>query len=170
MYPVQDQAYRRPEAQTYATELKAMFAEELRLALVAEREAVGAVVGGNGRRQGQVSFLPSENNAELALDDEPLDPLGLYRRNAIRALADDDEHMARLQGQGIAWGALNAFLARHLPHTLDDRDEVAYRTVRQALDEIFGPQGMGTGWHTFKSAQGKTYVKAGPRPADADGR
>jgi uncharacterized protein len=67
--------------------------------------------------------------------------------------------MARLHGDGAAWGSLKAFFRDRLPGKLDDREGVAYRLVPKAMNEIFGEQGQA--WDTFTHPErGRTYIKA----------
>jgi hypothetical protein len=85
--------------------------------------------------------------------------LAVYEHRAIEALRDDVKLMHKVRSGGVAWGTLKAFLADHLPETLDDRDKLAYYLVPKALDEILGRQGAA--WLSFKNERGTTYVKAG---------
>jgi uncharacterized protein len=67
--------------------------------------------------------------------------------------------MARLSGDGVAWGSLKAFFGDRLPSQLDDPGGVAYRLVPKAMNEIFGEQGQA--WDTFTHPErGATYIKA----------
>ena len=54
------------------------------------------------------------------------------------------------------------FHAWTLPQNLDNQDDMAYRMVVTALNEIIGPQDQA--WHSFRNAENKTYVKTGPNP------
>jgi hypothetical protein len=59
---------------------------------------------------------------------------------------------------GLAWGALKAFLLRQLPKELDDRDTVAYHLVRKSLDRLIGPQNQA--WETYKHpTRNTTYIR-----------
>ena len=57
------------------------------------------------------------------------------------------------------------YLAEQLPETLDDRDNIAYKLVAKAMNEIFGRQDEA--WHTVKkpgkTGRTVTFVKQGRR-------
>jgi uncharacterized protein len=74
---------------------------------------------------------------------------GAYRRAAVRALRAHPEFGQRLaSGQGVAWGSVQAWLAKAAPPpgVVGDRFEWARQVVRPALVEILGPEG--SGWRT----------------------
>lgn len=91
--------------------------------------------------------------------DSPRDILAEAEHRAAEALQRDAETLGRINGPGIAWGAMNAYVKRHLPEAMDDRDALAFQLVPKVLTRVFGKQGQG--WKTFKNDAGKTYVKSG---------
>ena len=74
---------------------------------------------------------------------------GAYRKAAVTALRRHAEFGQRLaSGQGVAWGSVQAWLAKAAPPqgVVGDRFEWARQAVRPALVEILGPEG--SGWRT----------------------
>jgi hypothetical protein len=68
--------------------------------------------------------------------------------------------MAKIESsEGAAWGSIKAFFLEHLPDHLDDRDYLAYRLVKKAMDHFYGPQDQG--WETYKNQakNNTTYVR-----------
>jgi hypothetical protein len=134
LYHPLDPHYSRPPADTYARCLKEQYEEQLLQALEAA-----------GQKGGEADLVSA------------------YTVIAERAVRADEQLMARIQGDGIAWGSLKATIIEALPDTTDDRDNLAYQLVARALERMFGPQGGR--WDTFRR-NGKTYVKL----RDGDGR
>ena len=66
---------------------------------------------------------------------------------------------------GRPWGVLLRKLAEKLPDTLEDRDDVAFVLVAEALEQIYGPKEEA--WHSFKhvglNEKQTTWVKAGKK-------
>lgn len=91
--------------------------------------------------------------------ETPVDVKAVIEDRAIDALRNDAGVMAKLtSADGIAWGALKAFLLAQLPEELDDRDTIAYHLVRKALDRLLGPQNQG--WESYRhTSRNTTYVK-----------
>lgn len=151
MYAPLDPHYARAAVDTFAQTLKAKFQHTLSDILE------------------QQSPLPlaSEDEAtnDHTVEDEPVDTLAVYKNNAIAALRSNGEVMGQLKGRGIPWGGLLRKLAENLPDTLEDRSDIAYYLVAEALERIFGPRDEA--WHTFKqvSINGKqvTWIKAGKK-------
>jgi len=82
----------------------------------------------------------------------------------INALASNADLMAKIRGNGAAWGSVKALFLGVLPQNVDDRDGLAYRMVVTALNRILGEQNKA--WHSFKNPDRNniTYVKTGPNP------
>jgi hypothetical protein len=162
LYRVLDPDYRSAGADTFAGRLKADFQAQVQEAvrivpLIAQSPLMAS--GGNGH-EGQDALRTVEDAPEPDMAGEAADPLDIFKRRAIQALAADREIRDKLQGDGVAWGGLKAYLADHLPPSLHDRDQIAYQLVRPALDEILGPRGKE--WHSYKNDRGTTYAKVGP--------
>jgi hypothetical protein len=88
--------------------------------------------------------------------------LAALRAACVAALKADAKLLARIRGDGAAWGSIKALFKSTLPQNLDNQDDMAYRMVVTALNEIIGPQDQA--WHSFRNAENKTYVKTGPNP------
>jgi hypothetical protein len=143
MYGMADPAYKKPQAATYALELRKLFAA----AMPAAKPAA-------------VQPSPKQEAGDVDTPEEPVDVLGEMEARAIAALREDANFMGRVRSDmGAAWGSLKAFLLEQLPHEVDDRDTIAYHLVRKAMDEIVGPQNQA--WESYKNPQRghKTYVR-----------
>ncbi len=147
IYSVLDPTYSRPAIETFARKLTAKFqsALEPRLELLDE------------------SAIPAENepvsNTEV---EEPVDTLAVYKGKAIEAFRANRYLVEKIGGEGMSWGWITQFLKENLPDTLEDRNEIAYHLVREALELTLGPENAA--WHTFKQPgrNGKliTWVQA----------
>jgi hypothetical protein len=153
LYQMRDPHGTQPEAATFAGELRRLFSVEPlheRPLEGALREAGVAYEVGNGAASGEHGV------------DERVDALGVYKQRAIAALRGQRRLLEEVQGEGVPWGGIMKHLSAHLPEHLDDRSNIAYHLVRDAMNEIFGPQDEA--WHSFKHEQsGKFWVKAGRR-------
>ena len=152
MYAPLDPLYCQAAVDTFAQTLKARFQHTLTHILE------------------QQSPLPLTSEDEPAAidsnaEDETVDTLAVFKNNAIAALRNNSDVMTQLRGRGIPWGVLLRKLSEKLPDTLEDRDDVAYLLVKEALEQIFGPENEA--WHSFKRTGGSgkqiTYVKAGKK-------
>jgi DNA helicase HerA-like ATPase len=144
MYGMADPAYKKPQAATYALELRKLF---------------GAAAPAAKATPAQPSFPLEPTEADTA-EEQPVDVLGQIETRAIAALRGDADLMGRVRSDmGAAWGSLKAFLLEQLPKELDDRDTIAYHLVRKAMDQIVGPQNQA--WESYKNPQRgyKTYVR-----------
>jgi hypothetical protein len=164
-YPAVDLHYEGRSVETFAAHLRKQFAE------VVATAAVAAAIGVVGSPNIQLSVLDINGHGEdeNEPDDDHIDPLQLHKRKAIEALrADPATQMRLVSADGVAWGSLKAFLKGELPETLEDRDEFAFKLVREAMEEILGPQDVG--WHTYRrtgmSGRATTYVRKGVKPSD----
>ena len=88
-----------------------------------------------------------------------IDPLKLFHLKAVERLQNDQGLRDRLTGEGVPWGELNKIMEQCIPEVItEDAQDLAYRAVRPALDEAFGPQNQY--WETFKHPDtGKTWVR-----------
>lgn len=88
-----------------------------------------------------------------------VDPLRLFHINAVSALQNDNELIEKLKTTGVPWGALNSKMEECIPSVItESRDDLAYREVKNAMDEAFGPQTQY--WETFKNeATNRTWVR-----------
>jgi uncharacterized protein len=144
MFTALDPTYSRSAADTFAQALKAKFQDELMQRLEPQ----------------EMALLAPDNNmiSQNDSDTEPVDHLSLYKKTAIEKLSANQEFHKKTQGEGITWIRLKYLLIGFLPDTLEDRDNMAYHLVREALEQVLGPENEG--WGTFRNEQNKICVKA----------
>jgi len=133
MFPMRDPGYNQPVGRTYAPTLRNPFSGTMQ-------------TGG---------LSPSDVEAA-----EPVDIMAKIERQVIEALRAETKLMAKIESsEGAAWGSIKAFFLEHLPDHLDDRDYLAYRLVKKAMDHFYGPQDQG--WETYKNQakNNTTYVR-----------
>lgn len=149
MYSALDATYAKAAIDTFAQTLKAKFQTVLEERLEHKVETPS---------MNDTQFL-TENSVEM----EAVDALALYKRQAIASFRANSTIMGQLSDRGISWGRAIDVLENALPDTLEDRHEVAYHLVRDALEQILGVENEA--WYTFKKStrQGKltTWIKAG---------
>lgn len=145
LFEMRDRTYSMPEGNTYARELDRVFAGVGQPAMVAS--------GGNHDDSGN-----SGDDGDLG-DREPVDVLANIEQEAIRALRSEDRLIGKIESvDGAAWGTIKAFFLEKLPPQLDDRDTMAYRLVKKALDAIYGQQDHA--WEQYKHPVRRTsYVR-----------
>ncbi|HXH23764.1 MAG TPA: DUF87 domain-containing protein [Vicinamibacterales bacterium] len=136
LFPARDPEYSGAPGNTYAAQLRALF-------------TAAAPTG------------PDVSQPGSPLDDGEghVDVMAAIEDRAIEALRNDQSLMSKLEtAEGVAWGALKAFLLAHLPEHLDDRDTVAYYLVRKALERILGTQKVA--WESYRHpTRNTTYVR-----------
>lgn len=151
MYPTLDPGYTKESVDTYAKQLKEIFARMLEQAAQQHRAA-----GTSATPQAAAPEVPQEvTESETEGREGVPDPMALYEDNAIEALRADTALNGKLKSTGVAWGTLKFFFVSKLPEAITEREQVAFNLVSKGLNKIFGPQG----WHTFKNERGTTYVK-----------
>jgi len=160
MYPRLDPDYNRPAAETFARRILREFPAP------AAREPAAPPVPG---QQPSAPAGPAQAHPPQPLvleaeppEEEPHDNLAALRGACVAALRADARLLDRIRGDGAAWGSIKALFKSTLPQNLDNQDDMAYRMVVTALNEIIGPQDQA--WHSFRNAESKTYVKTGPNP------
>lgn len=146
MYSMRDHDYNQPAGHTYAQTLRSTFSgmrQSATTVRVPEAEGAGAL-------------FPAEAEVE---DAEPVDVMANIEQRAIDALRADAKLMAKIESsEGAAWGSLKAFFLDHLPARLDDRDTLAFRLVKKALVDFYGPQDQG--WEQYRHPTRNTaYVR-----------
>lgn len=146
MFSMRDHDYNQPAGHTYAQTLRSTFSGMRQIATtvrVPEAEGAGAL-------------FPAESEVE---DAEPVDVMANIEQRAIDALRADAKLMAKIESsEGAAWGSLKAFFLDHLPAHLDDRDTLAFRLVKKALVDFYGPQDQG--WEQYRHPTRNTaYVR-----------
>ena len=146
MFSMRDPDYNQPTGRTYAQTLRSIFSGMRQIATTARiPEADGAG-----------TFIPAETEAE---ETEQVDVMANIEQQVIDALRADAQLIAKIEStEGAAWGSIKAFFHRQLPAHLDDRDTLAYRLVKKALDHIYGPQDQG--WEQYRHPTRNTaYVR-----------
>ncbi len=142
MFSMRDPDYRQAAGRTYA-------------------QSLHQLLGGSGRGaahadEGQGS---GGSAAVETADTEPVDIMAAIEQRAIAALRSDHKLLGRIESsEGAAWGSIKAFFLGQLPEHLDDRDQLAFRLVKKALDQIYGPQGQS--WEQYRHPVRNTaYVR-----------
>jgi DNA helicase HerA-like ATPase len=123
LYCTLDPNYNRPAISTYASELRDKFQSE-----IPESEIL----------------RPGLDEEDEVLREEGSDPFRQYQNQAIRALAKNETFLQSVNANGIPWGVVIGMLKEALPHTLKDRDSIAYHLVPTAMDAIFGAKAWST--------------------------
>jgi hypothetical protein len=154
MYKVHDADYNKPAVDTFATELRRQFGRP-----AAPTPAPAVIPPGD--------LENNDDNSEVVDDSsaEPVDILVQIENAAIDALRNDQLLAKTKTEDGVSWGQIKHFFLKHLPETLDDRDQFAYDLVAKALNRIYGDQDVY--WHSFRFTKpdGATVVrvKKGPK-------
>ncbi|HLK60723.1 MAG TPA: hypothetical protein VKU00_29440, partial [Chthonomonadaceae bacterium] len=141
-----DPHYDLPAVETFAHALQERFARTLETAR--QHSETQAPIG-------QVVLHAHPLPVQSAENGDGVDAFALYKQQAIQALQANTKAMEQLKAQGILWSRIMFILRDALPSTLDERDDVAYQLVREALNHTLGEQS----WETFKDGAGKTMVR-----------
>lgn len=144
MFSMRDHDYNRPAGHTYAQTLRNIFSSMQQVVPTAHIPVA----------HGQGDLLPADEG-----ETEVADIMANIEQQAIEALRADTKLMGRIESsEGTAWGSVKAFLLGHLPEYLDDRDNIAFRLVKKALDLFFGLQNQG--WEQYRHPTRNTaYVR-----------
>lgn len=151
MYALLDPTNSRPAVKTFAQTLKTKFQIALQTRLEPKDESL-TLIGNDGL-------------TEIDTEIESVDTLALYKGKAIQAFRENHEIIEQIRREGMTWGRITEFLKKHLPDTLEDRDDIAFNLVREALERNFGA--ANEAWHTIKRPTGgklMTWVMIG-KPA-----
>ena len=136
MFSMRDHNYNQPAGNTYANKLRNTFSGMRQIAATAHIQEV----------EGVVTLMPTEAEVE---DTEPVDVMANIEQRAIDDLRADTKLIEKIESsEGAAWGSLKAFFLDHLPAHLDDRDTLAFRLVKKALVDFYGPQDQG--WEQYR--------------------
>lgn len=146
LFSMRDYDYNQPTGQTYAQTLRSTFSGMRQIATTDRVPETDGV---------DTSFSAEVEHEEA----EPVDVMANIELQAIDALRADAKLMAKIESsEGAAWGSLKAFFLDHLPAYLDDRDNLAFRLVKKALVDFYGPQDQG--WEQYRHPTRSTaYVK-----------
>ena len=141
LYSMRDPNYNLPPGNTHAKAVRDTFERDVHVDSVGIERPTTATIKDD----------PRENT-------EPVDIMAGIEARAIKALASDNSHMTRLESSnGIAWGSVKAFFVTCLPEHLDDRDQLAYRLVTKAMNQILGAQDHV--WESYKNEKNVTYIR-----------
>ena len=141
LYPMADSEYNRNSGNTYAEKLRKTFNQDFRKNDSSTSDTTRAEV------QAFPKAIP-----------EPIDVKATIEARVIEEFRSNEKFKEKIESpDGIAWGQVKAFFNEHLPDHLDDKDNLAYRLVPKAMEEIYGPQD--TAWEAFKNQSGVTYVR-----------
>jgi len=146
MFSMRDPDYNQPAGRTYAQTLRSIFSGMRQIATTArvpEAQSTGTL------------FLEDTEIEEAEL----VDVMANIEQRAIDALRANAKLIAKIEStEGAAWGTIKAFLLEQLPEHLDDRDTLAFRLVKKALDQFYGPQDQG--WEQYRHPTRNTaYVR-----------
>jgi hypothetical protein len=142
MYALLDPTNSRPAVKTFAQTLKTKFQFALQTRL---EQADGLQVA-----------VENGGLAEIDSEAESVDTLTLYKGKAIQAFRENHEIIEQLRREGMTWGRTTEFLKKQLPDTLEDRDDIAFNLVREALERTFGP--ANEAWYTVKRQTGGKFM------------
>ncbi|HEU0003298.1 MAG TPA: hypothetical protein VFQ36_20470, partial [Ktedonobacteraceae bacterium] len=140
MYCLLDPTNSQPSIKTFAQTLKTKFQIALQTRLEQEGEP-HIPVGNDGL---------AESDAEAG--SESVDTLTEYKKKAIKAFCDNHEFIEKIRMRGMPWGVIGGFLKEVLPDTLEDRRDIAFGLVIEALEKAFGPENEA--WHTDRLPTG----------------
>jgi DNA helicase HerA-like ATPase len=150
MYAMLDAKYSRPAVETFAQQLKAEFQQALEERL----EAVSTPLP-------SLEIGASNGNS---LEAESIDTMSVYKKRAIEALRRKEEFLEKMR-RGVPWGVVKGYIADELPKAIEEqeRGEIAYNLVPEALETIFGPENEQWYKYTASRKDGKPtmWVKAG---------
>ena len=152
LYATLDPKYDAGPISTYASQLRQRLLGDLQRVVAAESE--------KGPSEDEHVSVEDEE-----IDSRPADFLKLAKKQAIDALRSDPDFKSSMDGDGMTWGVAKYKLKAALPDTIEDKDELAYDMIPEAMNELLGPQGQG--WHTerklVKSAgKEKPWIVRGP--------
>jgi uncharacterized protein len=140
-HQAQDPTYSKPAVQTAAEGLRKRFAS----ALASARSAVQQDLLGTRATPPTAPPAPRDEDAEV---DEVPDVLGSYEDAAINAFRSDAQVLDKIRKYGMPWRGVQEHIKDNLPDVLSDRNNIAYRLVRRAMDAAFGQQD--SAWKTEK--------------------
>ena len=144
MFPMRDHDYNQSAGCTYAQTLRDTFSCT--------------------RQTGPTPHVPNMDSTDVSFPDDAnesgsVDVMANIEGQAIETLRANTELKEKIESpEGVAWGAIKAFLLEHLPPHLDDRGQLAYRLVKKSMDALFGSQDQN--WETYRHSQrNTTYVR-----------
>jgi hypothetical protein len=141
LFSMRDPEYSLPAGNTHANKLRKTFGRNSQENQPSARDESG-----------------TSPQVEAQEEPEPIDVMAEIEAEAIATLRSEAQLMTKLESiDGAAWGSVKAFFVEKLPQHLDDRDQLAYRLVKKAMEDIFGVQDQA--WETFKNPKNVTYIR-----------
>lgn len=146
MFSMHDPEYNLPSGRT--------FAQTLRTTFVAMQQTPTTTRTPEAGNTG--SLLPTDPDTDKT---DSIDVMANIEQRAIDALRADARLISKIEStEGAAWGSVKAFFLGQLPEHLDDRDTLAFRLVKKALDHFYGAQNQG--WEQYRHPSRNTaYVR-----------
>lgn len=154
LYRTIDPTYRGNEIDTFARRLRSRLLGDIQHAINASGSAAAVP---------DTPTITDEDDRTA----RPADFLRLARQSALATLKKDEDFWRNLNSNGITWGVVKYKLKDALPDSLEDRDDMAYQMVSEAMNEFVGPQDED--WHTEKrlvksSGKEKVWIVKGRKP------
>jgi hypothetical protein len=136
-----------PLTDIYAAQLRAKFDSAL-------EKAVETVIINSGDPMGSASDINRTDTMTTSPDAEQA-----YRSAAIERLRLDRSFWHRVQ-DGMKWGTMQSMIANYASEAIEEEEQFnwAYSVVKEALDTLLGPEGIG--YTIEKRADGKSWIKA----------
>lgn len=123
MYSVKDPDYDKPATNSYATQVKQRYEKEL-LSL---------------RRELNEEFIVEDASDEsIEYDLTQIDAMKLMKDAAIKRVKSNSILINTIKEGNSPWMALQNALQVELPEKLENRSKIAFETVKQFMDEVFG--------------------------------
>ncbi len=163
LYETRDPNYEMGAVETAAVKLEQRFASALASKRSAPAPAEAPVPQVSGEPVEPAEPPSAEPDEDPFADaDEPEDALATYQSAAIRAVQEDEAFIERIRERGVPWRGVLERIKEELPDVMEDRDDVAYRLVPQAMTSIFGENGWDTDKRPSASVAGRftTWVVA----------
>ena len=141
LYPMVDPQYNRHSGNTYAKNVLKTFSQNFQHS---DSSATGPTL--------------AESQTVSKEIPEPIDVKATIEARVIEEFRSNEFMKEKIESSdGVAWGQVKAFFNECLPDHLDDKDNLAYRLVPKAMEEVYGPQD--SAWEAFKNQSGVTYVR-----------
>jgi hypothetical protein len=153
IYSTTDPDYNGQAIATYATQLKQQLQQEVDEVL---RDTSGPDVVEEEQEIGDDAGAP-----------RPPDFRKLAMQKAVENLRNNRDFNDSMERQGLPWGVVVGILKNCLPQSMQDRNDLAYTLVKDAVIEVVGQEDVA--WHTERkvaksSGHESTWIVPGPNP------
>lgn len=140
LYDARDPEYKLPEAETFAKTLNNEFSN------IAYTKADNSIV----------ENIKADDAYEENEEDIEKDYFNTYVSDAIQKLKNDVELISRIETRGFPWRGIVTELEKRLPDYIDEKEKntIAYNSVSNALDTLFGYKKWDTEKRPSKSGGG----------------